>query len=55
MWKGFVQNGCDAMSYTPVICPVCHTRTGICLRDAEWYCCVCGVDYVDTDFEQVIE
>ena len=38
---------------SPVICPVCHTRTGICLRDAEWYCCVCGVDYIDTDFEQV--
>ena len=43
------------MSTTPVICPVCRTRTGICLRDAHWYCCVCGVDYIDTDFEQVIE
>jgi len=39
----------------PVICPVCRTRTGIHYRDAEWYCMVCGVDYIDTDINQVIE
>ena len=31
----------------PVICPICRTRTGIHLNNHDWYCMVCGVDYVD--------
>jgi len=39
---------------TPTICPICYTRTGINLRDAEWSCMVCGIYYIDVDFQQVI-
>ena len=34
----------------PVICPVCRTRTGVCIGLHEWMCCVCGHNYDDTLF-----
>ncbi len=51
MRLGWMKGGIFEMN--PVICPVCRTRTGLHLRDAEWYCM--GVDYFDVDIQQVIE
>lgn len=31
----------------PVICPQCRTRTGIHVDENDWFCCVCGLEYVE--------